>query len=104
MRGEFDDMLGAIRRQKMHRPLLLPRRLHDIGELAGRGDLLRTCLGRTCGHRRLRSGPHDVSDRDVVAEDGVGPSLDVDDGREARLVDCPEIQKRAVLPERVGVR
>src|SRR5262245_18871234 len=96
-------MVAPVRRKKVDRPALL----NSLAQGAGERRLLRRGRDRGLGgairDRRLRTGPHDVRYRHVVAEERLRAGVDVDDRCQAGLVEAPEIEKRAVLAERIDV-
>ena len=100
---QLHAVLAPIGRQEVHRAPFAQRLAQHVAHFVGGQSLAHAHTLRLAGKGGLCSHPHDVIDGRVVAEHYLPPLVDVDDGRQPLVVDAEEVEKRGVLPERVGV-
>ena len=96
-------MVAAIGRQEADVPALVHGLAQILLELFHRQGLFHAHQLGVVGQRRHGAGPHDIVDGKFVAKDDFIAGIGIDNGRQAREVQAPEIEEGAVLAELVLV-
>nr|WP_231716407.1 hypothetical protein [Desulfosarcina alkanivorans] len=87
----------------MNRSILFQGRPNNLMQFRKGGGLMDPQLLASFRQGWLRTGPDHIVHRRIITEYGFRFGVHVDDGSKIREVDSPEIQKRAVLTEKVAV-
>ena len=101
--GELQLRLTAVGRQEVDAAPLRDRLAQPPRELRHREGRRDARTGTQLAQRGLRSRPHDILDREVVAVERLLARVGVDHARDRGHVQTEKVAERGVLPEIVGV-